>query len=153
VTLWRPTLQEAGESVAELVNQIGASCPVDIEPFMATNGTGPEGPVYAFTVSWGCAGADASSTPLPAQAAVVARDIAFEPGQLNVPASTELTLTVTNEDPTPHNFSIDELQFSEDILPGATASISGTVPPGTYEFYCNVPGHRELGMVGIIIAE
>lgn len=23
--------------------------------------------------------------------------------------------------------------------------------PGTYEFYCTVPGHREAGMVGTLI--
>ena len=26
-------------------------------------------------------------------------------------------------------------------------------PPGTYEYYCNVTGHKEAGMVGTLIVE
>ena len=33
--------------------------------------------------------------------------------------------------------------------PGATISIQ----PGTYTFYCSIPGHREAGMVGTLIVE
>lgn len=33
---------------------------------------------------------------------------------------------------------------------GATSKISVTLKPGTYTFFCSVPGHREGGMVGKI---
>lgn len=52
--LWRPTLEEAGLGLAEIVNQIDASCTVDVDPVVTTNGTGPEGTVYAFAVTWVC---------------------------------------------------------------------------------------------------
>jgi plastocyanin len=153
VMLWRPTLEEAGIALAETVNQIGGSCPLDVDPIETANGPGPEGPVYAFVVTWGCAGAPHANGESTPSTAIVARDIAYEPTQLTVPANTDLTLTVTNEGATTHNFSVDSLQFSENILPGTTAQMTLNVPPGTYEFYCNVPGHREAGMAGTITAE
>ncbi|CAN5821585.1 hypothetical protein BH20CHL2_BH20CHL2_12920 [soil metagenome] len=52
--LWRPTLEETGNALAELVNQIDASCIVDVDRVVATNGAGPEGPVYAFAITWAC---------------------------------------------------------------------------------------------------
>lgn len=52
--VWRPTLAEAGEGVAEIVNQIDARCDVDVDPIQATNGEAPEGPVYAFVITWTC---------------------------------------------------------------------------------------------------
>src|SRR5688572_14708624 len=52
--LWRPTLEEAGLSLAEIVNQIDASCSVDVDPVVPTDGSGPEGTVYAFAVTWVC---------------------------------------------------------------------------------------------------
>lgn len=59
--LWQPTLSEAGQAMSELVNQIEASCSVDVDTVMATNGAGPEGPVYAFVVTWACP-SDAAQT-------------------------------------------------------------------------------------------
>lgn len=52
--LWRPTLAESGDALAELTNQIDVSCTVDVDRVVAANGAGPEGPVYAFAVTWAC---------------------------------------------------------------------------------------------------
>lgn len=52
--MWRPTLEEAGIGLAEILNQIDARCIVDVDPVTATNGQGPEGPVYAFSITWSC---------------------------------------------------------------------------------------------------
>ena len=53
-TIWRPNLADAGLALAEFVNQIDATCFVDVDPITSTNGAGPEGPVYAFAVTWSC---------------------------------------------------------------------------------------------------
>jgi hypothetical protein len=52
--VWRPTLEEAGVALAEVVNQIDARCQVDVDPVTATNGETPEGTVYAFAITWTC---------------------------------------------------------------------------------------------------
>ena len=39
------------------------------------------------------------------------------------------------------------------MAPGTTRNGVVNAPPGTYEYYCNVPGHKEAGMVGTLIVE
>jgi uncharacterized cupredoxin-like copper-binding protein len=81
---------------------------------------------------------------------VVAQDIFFEPKELTIPANTDVTVNLPNEGAAPHNFSIDALGIDVDIAPGATEQVVINAPAGEYEFYCNVPGHKEAGMVGTL---
>lgn len=48
-----------------------------------------------------------------------------------------------------HTFVIDELGVKETLQTGK--SFTFTAGQGTYEYYCNVPGHREQGMFGSLI--
>jgi uncharacterized cupredoxin-like copper-binding protein len=82
---------------------------------------------------------------------VVAQDIFFEPKEVTIPADTDVTVNLPNEGAAPHNFSIDALGIDVDIAPGATEQVVINAPAGEYEFYCNVPGHKEAGMVGTLI--
>jgi hypothetical protein len=52
--IWAPSLQEAGDSLSEHLNQIDAACTVNVDVVQTTNGAGPEGAVYAFLVTWSC---------------------------------------------------------------------------------------------------
>lgn len=151
--IWQPTLADAGIALAEFVNQIDASCSVDVDSVVATSGSGPEGPVYAFAVTWACLGSSAATISMTAQAAVVVRDTAFEPAELTIPADEETAVILSNEGVSPHNFSVDALGISVNLAPGETTSVTLEAPAGTYDFYCNVPGHRDLGMRGTITAE
>ena len=46
----------------------------------------------------------------------------------------------------------DEVVVAAHAMPGTTASVMFTpTVAGEYEFYCTLPGHRDLGMVGKII--
>jgi uncharacterized cupredoxin-like copper-binding protein len=82
---------------------------------------------------------------------VVSQDIFFEPSEVTIPADTDVTMSLPNEGAAPHNFSVDELGIDVDIAPGATEQVVINAPAGEYEFYCNVPGHKEAGMVGTLI--
>ena len=82
---------------------------------------------------------------------VVSYDIYFEPSEVTIPANTDVTVNLPNEGVTPHNFSIDALGIDVDIAPGATEQVVINAPAGEYEFYCNVPGHKQAGMVGTLI--
>ena len=79
-------------------------------------------------------------------------DIGFVPTEITVPSDREVTILLPNTGASPHNFSIDALDISVDIAPGETKEITFTAPEGEYEYYCNVPGHKEAGMVGTLIA-
>jgi plastocyanin len=80
-------------------------------------------------------------------------DIYFEPTELSIPADTDVMVQLPNAGVTLHNFSIDELGISVDIAPGATEETVINAPAGTYEFYCNVPGHKPAGMLGTLTVE
>jgi uncharacterized protein (DUF305 family) len=88
-----------------------------------------------------------------AGAIIESYDIYFEPKALTIPVGTDVTLTLPNEGVTLHNFSIDALGISVDIAPGATEQVVINALEGEYEYSCNVPGHKEAGMVGTLTAE
>ena len=67
------------------------------------------------------------------------------------------TLTLTNDSPVAHNVTIEN---SSGAKVAATTTFTGgshTIPlklkPGTYKFYCSVPGHRMAGMEGTLTVE
>ncbi len=80
-------------------------------------------------------------------------DIYFEPDELSIPADTDVTVSLPNVGAALHNFSIDELGIDVDIAPGATEETVINAPAGTYEYYCNVPGHKPAGMVGTLTVQ
>jgi nitrite reductase (NO-forming) len=83
---------------------------------------------------------------------VVGHDIYFEPAEVNAKAG-KVTFVLPNEGAAPHDFSIDELDIHVAMPPGETQTIEAEIPAGTYEFYCNVPGHKDAGMVGTLVVE
>jgi plastocyanin len=66
--------------------------------------------------------------------------------------SGKVTIDFTNPAPLEHDVAIEgedgkEIAASETIAEGET-SVGAELAPGTYAFYCTVPGHREAGMEG-----
>jgi uncharacterized cupredoxin-like copper-binding protein/mono/diheme cytochrome c family protein len=100
----------------------------------------------------GGGGENAGDVATSDQFTVESVDIAFIPTELAVPSDQEVTILLPNTGAAPHNFSIDALDISVDIAPGETKEVTLTAPEGEYEYYCNVPGHKEAGMVGTLIA-
>ena len=109
--------------------------------------------------AWRQGATDVTATGTPAASTasagptVESYDIYFEPRELTIPAGTDVTLTLPNEGVILHNFSIDALGISVDITAGATETVTLNAPAGTYEYYCNVPGHKAAGMVGTLTAQ
>jgi plastocyanin len=68
----------------------------------------------------------------------------------------KVTVKFTNASPLPHNVTIQ--QGTGGAVVGATPTFSGggtktvtlTLKPGTYTFYCSVDGHRAAGMHGTL---
>ena len=52
--VWQPTFADAGIALAELLNQIEATCTVDVDDAISTNGVTADGPLVGFAVSWSC---------------------------------------------------------------------------------------------------
>jgi plastocyanin len=66
-----------------------------------------------------------------------------------------ITLRMPNPSPLPHNIAVDEPEraIGEVVEQGGVSEITLDFPPGEYEYYCSVPGHREGGMVGTLVVE
>jgi plastocyanin len=63
----------------------------------------------------------------------------------------KLTIDSLNKSGTPHNIALQGGGVNAKgpvISGGKRSTISVDVKPGTYTFFCSVPGHRQAGMVG-----
>jgi uncharacterized cupredoxin-like copper-binding protein len=78
-------------------------------------------------------------------------DIAFDPKELTIPANTDVTIMLPNKGVTVHTFDIDQLNIhSGEVQPGQSTTVTINAAPGDYEYYCEIPGHKEAGMVGTL---
>jgi uncharacterized cupredoxin-like copper-binding protein len=62
-----------------------------------------------------------------------------------------VTITMDNPSDVPHGVAIDGNGVDKDgqvVNKGGTSTVTADLKPGTYSFYCPVPGHREAGMEG-----
>ena len=81
-------------------------------------------------------------------------EMKFAPKSFTIPANTDVTLTITNKGMLPHDFVVPQAGInSGTIASGATVELTLNLSPGTYEFYCSVPGHKQAGMIGTIVVE
>ncbi len=86
-----------------------------------------------------------------AEQKVVAKDLSFAPTALTIPAGADAVVDLSNEGALPHNFAIDQLKINQNLDAGAKdIKVTINAPAGTYEYYCNIPGHKEAGMVGTL---
>ncbi len=68
------------------------------------------------------------------------------------------TVTIDMKNPSssgvPHAIAIEGNgvdQDGETVQPGGSSTVTVTLKPGTYSFYCPVPGHEAAGMKGTLV--
>lgn len=95
-------------------------------------------------------GDEGNATVVEIQAAE--QGLAFAEARVTAPAG-RITLRMTNPSPLEHNIAVDrpEQAVGEVVGQGGVSEITVDFPPGEYEYYCSVPGHREAGMVGTLV--
>jgi plastocyanin len=69
-----------------------------------------------------------------------------------------VAIEFTNPQSLSHDVSVEDssgktLGKTELVAEGSTEATIGKLEPGTYTFYCSVPGHREAGMEGKLIVK
>ena len=118
----------------------------------------------------GCGGDDESSTTAPttgtssdtgnqgAQGSstvnVRETDFKLDPADPTVKAGT-VTFKATNDGQVTHNLEVEgpngEEELPSDLAPGDSGTLTVDLSkPGTYEFYCPVDNHKQMGMEGEI---
>ncbi len=105
----------------------------------------------------GVVAAAVATSGADAPTSAVAADITLElgdyyiTGDLEVPAG-DVTLEAVNVGATPHNVGIRRGPISAQLLTGKRATLDlGNLTAGTYELYCDIPGHVEAGMVAPLV--
>jgi uncharacterized cupredoxin-like copper-binding protein len=125
-----------------------------------------------------CSPANSATAPVePELITLVATDIAYDKTQLEVELGRPIRVTLDNQGALDHDFSIEEISTSGEIIVDAdemdghdmghvaeepevhVAAMSGgsstieftPAEAGEYEYYCTVLGHREAGMEGTLI--
>src|ERR1700693_5466712 len=102
----------------------------------------------------------------PVEITVVAKEFSFSPQSIEITAGKPVRLTLQNTGTLDHDISIMQIPVQISMTPvpvprndmnmtempqlhmaaakGASATIEFTVnTPGTYQFFCSVPGHKE----------
>jgi plastocyanin len=98
--------------------------------------------------------APATTTPAGTGPTVVAKDLAFQPTSITVPAGTAFELVFDNQEAAPHNVAISDATgasvFKGEIVSSATVTYAvPALAAGSYPFICEV--HPD--MKGTITAE
>lgn len=99
---------------------------------------------------------DASSEPVAGAEEITVRagDLWFKPERIEASNGAPLNITVRNDGDVFHDFTIDELDLMIDVEAGDTVTAGlPDVEPGTYDFYCSVPGHAQAGMTGTLVID
>lgn len=78
-------------------------------------------------------------------------NFAFAPSTLNVNQGDQVVINFINDSGT-HDLKIDEFGAATPVITGGqNATISFTADKtGTFEYYCSVGNHRQMGMVGTL---
>jgi plastocyanin len=113
------------------------------------------------TTSTSTATTSASST---AGSATTSLSLAANPeGQLKYDTTSlsakagKVSIDFTNSSPIPHNVTLESSSGAKvgntPTFQGGSKTLTVNLKPGTYKFFCSVPGHRMAGMEGTLVVK
>ena len=108
--------------------------------------------VFVFTslgLVWAMSDAELQVVPEGALE-VETTNVAFVPDTLQA-GQGEVTVALRNRDLFWHTFTIDALGVDVRAPVGRLRTATFEAQPGTYSYYCRIPGHETLGMRGTLI--
>ena len=147
-----------GRGQAIVMTISGVLVAATITAAIATSKSAPKGGEQAK------ASANAGQKPAPAPAAggttttlLLSADptgqLRFDKNTLQAPAGN-VRITMNNPSPLTHNVSLQGSGginlHGPTIGKGGSSQVQAQLKPGTYTYYCSVPGHRQAGMQGTL---
>lgn len=108
-------------------------------------GSGSGGSAPPSSSSSSSSSSAASGTPLK----VVEEDYSITPSKSSLPPGA-YTFQINNEGKTAHNLTVAgpgvSAAASPEIAPGQSGQLTVTLMKGSYELWCSIDGHKDLGM-------
>jgi uncharacterized cupredoxin-like copper-binding protein len=85
---------------------------------------------------------------------LAATDFKFDPSNPTV-KSGQVTFNEKNDGQVTHSLEIEDVngqdkELEGNVSPGQSGNLTVDLKPGTYEFYCPVGNHKQMGMTGEI---
>jgi len=116
----------------------------------------PAAPATTSTTSSSAAAPAAAGNTKLALAANPSGELKFDKTSLTAKAGA-VAIDFTNSSPLPHNVTVASSSGSvvneTPTFQGGSKTVTMTLKPGTYKFYCSVPGHRQAGMEGTLTVQ
>jgi uncharacterized cupredoxin-like copper-binding protein len=98
------------------------------------------------TAAGAATGGGGGGTPID----VSLKDFSIDVASSGTLAPGTYTFHVTNNGPTSHNLTVNGPGVSDKATPtfaaGGTMDLTVTLKNGSYDLFCSVPGHKQLGM-------
>jgi plastocyanin len=145
---------ESGNYPPETITSTPAAAPASTAPAPASTATTPAStattPASTATAPAAPSAPGSATTTVPLSA--VPNAIAFNTKTLTAKAG-KVTIALTNSGALEHNVTIAQGATVLGATPTFTSgsrSVTLTLKPGIYTFYCSVPGHRAAGMEGTL---
>jgi plastocyanin len=149
-----PRISALALSVAALAVGVAACGSSSNSSSSSTSSSAPAASSSTSSTSSGGASAGGGGASTISDAADPSGQLKFTKDSLSAKAG-KVTIQFANMSSVGHNMTIQQGTNGKQV--GATPTFSGgtktltvTLKPGTYTFYCSVPGHRQAGMQGTL---
>lgn len=111
--------------------------------------------VLAVALSACGGGASSGGGTSAVNVTVTASEFKFDPATINAAPGQTINLTLKNTGSVDHTFVFAPSNFKMTVAAGKSDTKTFTAPtaPGTYDFTCDVAGHKEAGMAGKLIVK
>jgi heme/copper-type cytochrome/quinol oxidase subunit 2 len=131
-----------------------AIAPRWLRSFLASVATFVLNAVLVAAIPQPAATAGVSPAVLAGLPAVTTANYQFDQPEIKAKVGENVALRLHNSDAAAHSFDIDAFDVHVPMA-GGTDSLALFRPntPGTYTFYCSIPGHTEAGMKGTLIVK
>lgn len=99
----------------------------------------------------GDSGSEATTGDISETFAISMNDFTLSPATLTIDAPGTYTFDATNDGGVDHALEIEGQGVEEEtetVGPGESTSLTVDLEAGTYEMYCPIDNHRDLGMTG-----
>jgi plastocyanin len=109
----------------------------------------------ALAACGGGASTGSSSGGSALNVTVNATEFKFDPATINATPGQTINLTVKNVGTIQHTFVLNAANVKLTIDPGKSVTQTFTAPAtaGSYQYECDIAGHKEAGMVGQLVVK